>query len=134
MRIAIGPNDINQGTVEIARRDNFSKETVKQKEVLSFIKSRLNEIQNTLFLKAKKFREENITFVDNFKDFKKTLDNKGGFISAHWDGTNSTEEAIKRETKATIRCIPLDTKEENGVCIYQEIHQTKGCFLRKLTN
>ena len=66
MRIAIGPNDINQGTVEIARRDNLSKETVKQKEVLSFIKSRLNEIQNTLFLKAKKFREENITFVDNF--------------------------------------------------------------------
>ena len=118
LRVAIGPKDINQGTVEIARRDNLTKETVKQKEVLSFIKSRLNEIQNTLFLKAKKFREENITFVDNFKDFKKTLDNKGGFISAHWDGTNSTEEAIKKETKATIRCIPLDAKEENGVCIY----------------
>ena len=118
LRIAIGPNDINQGTVEIARRDNLSKETVRQKEVGGFVKSRLNEIQDALFLKAKNFREENISFVDNFKDFKKTLDNKGGFISAHWDGTNSTEEAIKKETKATIRCIPLDTKEENGVCIY----------------
>ncbi len=131
LRIAIGPNDINQGTVEIARRDNLSKETVKQKEVLSFIKSRLNEIQNTLFLKAKKFREENITFVDNFKDFKKTLDNKGGFISAHWDGTNSTEEAIKKETKATIRCIPLDTKEENGVCIYSGNPSNKRVLFAK---
>ena len=131
LRIAIGPNDINQGTVEIARRDNLSKKTVKQKEVLSFIKSRLNEIQNTLFLKAKKFREENITLVDNFKDFKKTLDNKGGFISAHWDGTNSTEEAIKRETKATIRCIPIDTKEENGVCIYSGNPSNKRVLFAK---
>ena len=131
LRIAIGPNDINQGTVEIARRDNLSKETVKQKEVLSFIKSRLNEIQNTLFLKAKKFREENITFVDNFKDFKKTLNNKGGFISAHWDGTNSTEEAIKKETKATIRCIPLDAKKENGVCIYSGNPSNKRVLFAK---
>ena len=131
LRIAIGPNDINQGTVEIARRDNLSKETLKQKEVLSFIKSRLNEIQNTLFLKAKKFREENITFVDNFKDFKKILDNKGGFISAHWDGTNSTEEAIKKETKATIRCIPLDAKKENGVCIYSGNPSNKRVLFAK---
>ena len=131
LRIAIGPNDINQGTVEIARRDNLSKETVKRKEIVNFIKSRLNEIQNSLFLKAKKFREENITFVDNFKDFKKTLDNKGGFISAHWDGTNSTEEAIKKETKATIRCIPLDTKEENGVCIYSGNPSNKRVLFAK---
>ena len=131
LRIAIGPNDINQGTVEIARRDNLSKETVKRKEIVNFIKSRLNEIQNSLFLKAKKFREENITFVDNFKDFKKILDNKGGFISAHWDGTNSTEEAIKKETKATIRCIPLDTKEENGVCIYSGNPSNKRVLFAK---
>ena len=131
LRIAIGPNDINQGTVEIARRDNLSKETVKQNEVLNFIKSRLNEIQSTLFLKAKKFREENITFVDNFKDFKKTLNNKGGFISAHWDGTNLTEEAIKKETKATIRCIPLDAKKENGVCIYSGNPSNKRVLFAK---
>ena len=131
LRIAIGPKDISQCTVEIARRDNLSKETVKQKEVGHFVKSRLNEIQDSLFLKAKNFREENITFVDNFKDFKKTLDNKGGFISAHWDGTNSTEEAIKKETKATIRCIPLDTKEENGVCIYSGNPSNKRVLFAK---
>ena len=119
LRLAIGPKDINDGTIEIVRRDNFSKETVKQNDIIKEIKARLNEIQNTLYLNAKKFQEENTTYVDNYEDFKETLNNKGGFIAAHWDGTNSTEEAIKKETKATIRCIPMDKRGEGFLYLFR---------------
>ena len=118
IRIAIGPNDLKKGSVEIARRDNLSKTVISQEEVVSHIDLHLKEIQLALFDKAKSFREQKITTVDNFEDFKKILDKKGGFISAHWDGTELTEQAIKKETKATIRCIPLDFKEESGKCVY----------------
>ncbi len=131
IRLAIGPKDVNDGTVEIVRRDNFSKETVKQNEIIKEIRALLNEIQNTLYLKAKRFQEENTTYVDNYEDFKETLNNKGGFIAAHWDGTNSTEEAIKKETKATIRCIPLDSKEEKGSCIYSGNPSNKRVLFAK---
>ena len=93
----------------------------------------MNEIQNTLCLKAKRFQEQNTTYVDNYKDFKETLNNKGGFIAAHWDGTNFTEEAIKK-TKATIRCIPLDSKEEKGSCIYSGNPSNKRVLFAKATN
>ena len=118
IRITIGPNDLKKGSVEIARRDNLSKTVISQEEVVSYIDLHLKEIQLALFDKAKSFREQKITTVDNFEDFKKILDKKGGFISAHWDGTELTEQAIKKETKATIRCIPLDFKEESGKCVY----------------
>ncbi|PWH10115.1 proline--tRNA ligase [Bacteroidetes bacterium SCGC AAA795-G10] len=131
IRLVIGPKDVNDGTVEIVRRDNFSKETVKQNEIFKEIRARLNEIQNTLYLKAKRFQEQNTTYVDNYKDFKETLNNKGGFIAAHWDGTNFTEEAIKKETKATIRCIPLDSKEEKGSCIYSGNPSNKRVLFAK---
>ena len=120
-----------EDAVEIVRRDNFSKETVKKNEIIKEIRARLNEIQNTLYLKAKRFQEENTTYVDNYDDFKETLNNKGGFIAAHWDGTNSTEEAIKKETKATIRCIPLDSKEEKGSCIYSGNPSNKRVLFAK---
>ncbi len=118
LRIAIGPNDLKKGSVEIARRDTLSKIVITQEEVVSHIDFNLKEMQQSLFDKAKSFREQKITVVDNFVDFRKVLDDKGGFISAHWDGTELTEQAIKKETKATIRCIPLDNIEESGKCVY----------------
>ena len=89
------------------------------------------EKRDCFYLKAKRFQEENTTCVDNYEDFKETLNNKGGFIAAHWDGTNSTEEAIKKETKATIRCIPLDSKEEKGSCIYSGNPSNKRVLFAK---
>ena len=118
LRIAIGPKDIENGTVEIARRDTFSKTLVDQDEVVDFISMKLDQIQSDLFQKALEFRESHITEVETFKEFKKIIDKKGGFVSAHWDGTEETEEAIKNQTKATIRCIPLDSKEEQGKCVF----------------
>ena len=104
-------------SIEIFRRDTLEKQFIKIEESLDFVSKLLDEIQKNLFDKAKKFRDNNITEVDNFEDFKKTLENKGGFISAHWDGTDETENKIKDLTKATIRCIP----EENnipGKCVF----------------
>ena len=118
LRIAIGPKDIENGTVEIARRDTFSKTLVDQDEVVDFISMKLDQIQSDLFQKALGFRESHITEVENFEEFKKIIDNKGGFVSAHWDGTEETEEAIKNQTKASIRCIPLESKEEQGKCVF----------------
>ena len=118
LRIAIGPKDLEKGSIEIARRDTLSKTIIDQSQVVSHISILLEEIQKTLFNKAKSFREKKITEVDDFEDFQKVLEKKGGFISAHWDGTESTEQAIKKSTKATIRCIPLDYKEESGKCVY----------------
>ena len=119
VRIAIGPKDMENGTVEIARRDIFKqKEIVANEKVVDTVTALLDEIQEGLFNRAVSFRAEHTTAVDTYEEFKQVLEDKGGFISAHWDGTAETEERIKQETKATIRCIPLDAKEEEGVCIY----------------
>ncbi len=117
LRIGIGPRDIENNTFELVRRDTLSKQTVKQEELVDTVSSLLIEIQENLFNKALTFRNELITEVDSFDEFKEVLEKKGGFISAHWDGTNETEEAIKKQTKTTIRCIPLDVKKEEGKCI-----------------
>ena len=118
LRIAIGPKDIENRNVEVARRDDFSKNIVSQNELPKYIKNQLIDIQKTLFDRAEKFQKDNITTVDSFEDFKDVLNKKGGFILAHWDGTEVTENAIKNETKATIRCIPLENKKETGTCVY----------------
>ncbi len=117
LRIAIGPRDLENGTVELARRDNLTKEIVSQENISEALANLLNEIQENLYKTAFDFREGLITEVNDFEEFKEVLNTKGGFISAHWDGTEETEEIIKNKTKATIRCIPLDAKKEDGVCI-----------------
>jgi prolyl-tRNA synthetase len=116
VRLAMGPRDLENGTVEVARRDTLSKEVVAL-EGDEYIVKLLDEIQENIFQKALDFRAENTVSVDTYEEFKAQLD-KGGFIMAHWDGTPETEQKIKDETKATIRCIPLDQPEEEGVCIY----------------
>ena len=118
LRIAIGPKDLNNGTVELARRDTLSKEIVSLTDLNKKVEDLLKEIQESLFKKALHFRDTHITEVENFEEFKDVLENKTGFISAHWDGTNETEEKIKELTKATIRCIPLDMKEKEGTCVF----------------
>ena len=118
VRIAIGPKDLEKGSVEVARRDTLSKEFVSQDEVVGKVKGLMAEIQENLHKKALAFREEHITKVDDYEDFRKILKNKGGFLAAHWDGTAETETKIKEETKATIRCIPFDMEAEEGTCIY----------------
>ena len=117
VRLAIGPKDLEKGTVELARRDTLTKEFVNRNDVVEKIEALMAEIQETLFKKAKDYRDDHITEVDNFDDFKKVLKEKGGFLSAHWDGTSETENRIKDLTKATIRCIPFDRKEETGSCV-----------------
>lgn len=117
VRLAMGPRDFENGTIEVARRDTLTKEVVSQEGLTDYIVNLLDEIQNAIFTKALNFRDNMITKVDTYEEFKDVLENKGGFISAHWDGTVETEEIIKAETKATIRCIPVDAVEEDGVCI-----------------
>jgi len=117
LRLAIGPKDLEKGTVELARRDTLTKEFVNRSEVVEKIKALMTQIQDSLFDRAKDYRNRHITEVDSFDDFKKVLKDKGGFISAHWDGTSETENKIKDLTKATIRCVPFDRKEETGTCI-----------------
>ncbi|MEE2770661.1 MAG: His/Gly/Thr/Pro-type tRNA ligase C-terminal domain-containing protein, partial [Bacteroidota bacterium] len=117
VRLALGPKDLEKGTVELARRDTLTKEFVNRGEVVEKIKGLMVEIQESLFNKARDFRDEHITEVDSFEEFKKVLKEKGGFIAAHWDGTPETENRIKELTKATIRCIPFDGKEEPGKCV-----------------
>ena len=118
VRIAIGPKDLEKGTVELARRDTLTKEFIAKDEVAEKIKALMVEIQENLHKRALNFRNEHITKVDDFEDFKKVLNNKGGFISAHWDGTAETENKIKELTKATIRCIPFDAEKEEGTCVF----------------
>ncbi|MBA6314417.1 proline--tRNA ligase [Cellulophaga baltica] len=117
IRLAIGQRDMDNGTFEVARRDTLEKETVQADEIVAKIEFLLEDIQKNIFKKASDYRENHITEANNYDEFKEILENKGGFISAHWDGTPETEERIKNETKATIRCIPIDVKLENGVCI-----------------
>ncbi len=118
LRVAIGARDMQNGTVELARRDTQTKETVQQAGLPDHIAALLEEIQQNIYKKALDFRTEHITEVESYDEFKQVLEEKGGFISAHWDGTVETEKRVKEETKATIRCIPLDAKEEEGVCIF----------------
>ncbi len=115
VRLAVGPRDLENGTVEVARRDTLTKEIVSMENIDDYIEKLLDEIQQNLFKKAETYRNEHITKVESFDEFKEVLENKGGFISAHWDGTPETEEKIKELTKATIRCIPLDNELEEGV-------------------
>ena len=117
VRIAIGQRDMDNGTYELARRDTLEKQIVEADEVVAKIEFLLEDIQRNIFEKARNYREEHITEVDDYEEFKRVLDQKGGFISAHWDGTSATEDKIKEETKATIRCIPLDATEEAGSCM-----------------
>jgi prolyl-tRNA synthetase len=117
LRIAIGSRDLENGTVELARRDTLTKEVVALDGLIDKVEGLMTEIQDTLFNKAKNYRDNHITEVDTFEEFKKVLEDKGGFISAHWDGTAETEEKIKEITKATIRCMPLEGKIEKGICV-----------------
>jgi prolyl-tRNA synthetase len=117
LRIAIGARDMQNGTVELARRDTKTKETVQQDGLVERIENLLQEIQENIFKKALDFRTANTLEVDDYEEFKRLLDEQPGFLSAHWDGTAETEQRIKDETKATIRCIPLDNKQEEGKCI-----------------
>jgi prolyl-tRNA synthetase len=117
VRLGLGMRDLENGTVEVARRDTLSKESRPLDGIVDYVTLLLDEIQKNIFNKALRFREENTFRVDTWDEFKDQIE-RGGFILAHWDGTAETEEKIKDETKATIRCIPLDAPEENGKCVY----------------
>ncbi len=118
LRLAIGPRDLENGTVELARRDLLTKEVVNIEGIDEYVENLLENIQQTIYKKAFDYRTEHTSKADTWEEFKEILAAKGGFISAHWDGTSETEQKIKEETKATIRCIPLDAEEEEGKCIY----------------
>ena len=117
IRLGLGMRDIENGTIEVARRDTLSKESVAIDTVVDTVKILLEQIQSAIYQKALRYREENTHRIDTWEDFKIQIE-KGGFILAHWDGTSDTEEKIKEETKATIRCIPLNAKEEVGKCVF----------------
>lgn len=117
LRVAIGARDLEQGVVELARRDTKEKRVVPLEGIVSVIQNELGDIQQQLFDRARAFRDAHITPVDTWEEFEKVLDHKTGFVAAHWDGTPETEEAIKEKTKATIRCIPLNNPTESGACI-----------------
>ena len=118
VRLALGPRDMENGTIELARRDTLTKEIVSQEGLTDRIVALLDEIQQNIFQKALDYRNSMITKVDTWEEFQQVLNEKGGFISAHWDGTPETEQAIKDATKATIRCIPMDVVEEEGKCVF----------------
>ncbi len=117
IRIAIGPKDLEKGSVELARRDTLTKSFVPQEGLANYVVNLLDEIQNNILQKAINYRDNYTTKVDTYDEFKQVLDEKGGFILAHWDGTAETENQIKADTKATIRCIPLNMEPEEGICI-----------------
>ena len=117
VRLALGARDLEKNVVEVARRDTKEKLVVGLDGIAQYVDGLLGEIQKNMFIKAKNFQEDHITPADSWDEFEKLLDEKGGFIAAHWDGTTETEEAIKEKTKATIRCIPLKNEQENGQCI-----------------
>ena len=117
VRIAIGPKDLEKGTVELARRDTLEKQFVAREDVVDVVSALMTEIQEHLYTKAVNYRTKHTTRVDTYEAFKEALESTGGFISAHWDGTVATEEQVKNETKATIRCIPLDDDNAPGSCM-----------------
>lgn len=118
VRLAVGQRDLENNTYEVARRDTLTKESVSGDNIITHIEQLLKDIQTNIYQKALAYRDSHITEVNSYEEFKEVLENKGGFLSAHWDGTPETEAKIKEETQATIRCIPLDQKEEAGTCIY----------------
>jgi prolyl-tRNA synthetase len=131
VRIAVGPKDLENGTFEVARRDTLTKEVVSKEGIVAYVSDLLDTIQKDLFQKAIDYRTAHITEVNSFEEFKEVLENKGGFISAHWDGTPETEEKIKDLTKATIRCIPLDRLEEDGKCVFSGTKSTGRVLFAK---
>ena len=131
IRIAIGNRDLENNTVEVARRDTLEKQTASQDDVVEFVINLLEKIQENLFKKAINYRNEHTTEVAAFDEFKSVIKNKGGFVSAHWDGTEETEDKIKELTKATIRCIPNDAKEEVGSCVLTGKPSTKRVLFAK---
>jgi prolyl-tRNA synthetase len=131
VRIAIGPRDLDNNTVELARRDTFEKVTVETINLPSKINSLLLEMQDNLFNKALNFQQENTLEANSWEEFKKLIGKDSGFIYAHWDGTNETEQKIKEETKATIRCIPLNNKLEEGKCIFSGNKSTQKVIFAK---
>ncbi|GAA3750343.1 MULTISPECIES: proline--tRNA ligase [Flavobacterium] len=131
VRIAVGPKDLENGTFEVARRDNLTKEVVASEKIVEHVNNLLEQIQVDLFTKALDYRNTHITEVNSFEEFKEVLEGKGGFLSAHWDGTAETEEKIKELTKATIRCIPLDAVEEAGTCVFTGKPSSKRVLFAK---
>ena len=118
LRIALGPRDLENNTVELARRDLLSKQIVDNKNIGNTVLNLLDEIQENLLNKAQQFREENTHKADTYTEFKELISNDSGFVYAHWDGSSESEQKIKEETKATIRCIPINNSLESGKCIY----------------
>jgi prolyl-tRNA synthetase len=131
LRIAIGPKDLENETVELARRDTLTKSVVEISSISSTIKDLLTQIQDELFTKALNYRDTHVTQVEGFEEFKTVLETKTGFISAHWDGSSETEQKIKELTKATIRCIPMDNKQEAGKCVYSGQPSTQRVLFAK---
>lgn len=131
VRIAMGPRDIENGTVEIARRDTLTKEVVSADNIDAYVVNLLEDIQQNIYNKALNFRKENTIKADNWQEFLDIIENKGGFISAHWDGTAETEAAIKDATKATIRCIPFDAEDEPGKCVFSGKPSNKRVLFAK---
>ena len=131
LRLAVGPRDLENNTVELARRDTMEKSTYSIENIDGVIENLLEEIQRSIYSKALKYREEHTTEVNSYEEFKMVLDEKGGYIKAHWDGTTETEESIKNETKATIRCILLEEPEEAGKCIYSGKPSSKKVVFAK---
>ncbi|OPZ55144.1 MAG: Proline--tRNA ligase [Bacteroidetes bacterium ADurb.BinA012] len=117
VRLAIGPRDAEDGTVEVARRDTLTKETIRRENIVTHVTSLMEEIQQNIFRKAVEFRKENTFTADTWEEFTDIIENRGGFVLAHWDGTAESEDKIKELTKATIRAIPFDSREEKGKCI-----------------
>jgi prolyl-tRNA synthetase len=131
VRLAMGQRDLDNGTVEVARRDTKEKQTQSLDGIVDYVVTLLDDIQTNIYQKALAYKNSHTTSVDNFDQFKAVLENEGGFIAAHWDGTNETEDKIKELTKATIRCIPLDAKEEAGVCVFTGKPSTKRVLFAK---
>jgi prolyl-tRNA synthetase len=117
VRLAIGPRDAQEGTVEVARRDTLTKETIGRDNIVEHVLALMDEIQINIYRKASAFREQNTYKADTWEEFLDIIENKGGFVMAHWDGTPETEEEIKNLTKATIRAIPFNNPDEEGRCI-----------------
>jgi prolyl-tRNA synthetase len=131
LRIAIGPRDLENSTVELARRDTLEKEVVSMDDLTNKVEHLLEKIQETLLLKAQQFRDDNTHHAKDWEDFKELMLKDSGFVYAHWDGTAETEQKIKEETKATIRCIPLNNTKEEGECIYSKKPSTQKVIFAK---
>lgn len=131
LRIAIGPRDLENSTVELARRDTLEKEVVSMDDLTNKVEHLLEKIQETLLLKAQQFRDDNTHHAKDWEDFKELMSKDSGFVYAHWDGTAETEQKIKEETKATIRCIPLNNTKEEGECIYSKKPSTQKVIFAK---